>query len=186
MKFKLLIASIFTFVLFGCSGDPYEKYIGYWKMNDAKYPQVLQISKDGETYLLNNNVFQENDFAGNKKKPAVLKKSENQLSVENGMGSVTLGISADSKTLHAANKEYTKISESEFQIIKNEVDAEKLQKEKNKELCKALNNEYDSATKELENSSIGFSEKNEQRKTITNNFKEKAKEIPKCTIGLFW
>ena len=186
MKIKLLIASILSVFLLGCSGDPYEKYIGYWKKNDAKYPQVLQISKDGETYLLNNNVFQTTDFAGNKKKPSVLKKSENQLSVENGMGSTTLGLSGDSKTLHAANMEYTKISESEFEAIKSEVEAEKKQKETNTELCKKLNNEYDSATKELENAGLSFTEKGEKLKVIVAAFKEKAKDIPKCNIGLFW
>jgi hypothetical protein len=92
MKTRFIFAALTFIFLAGCSGDPYEKYIGYWKKNDAKYPQVLQIYKDGETYLLNHNVFQETDFAGNKKNAMVLKKSEDQLSVENGFGSATLGL----------------------------------------------------------------------------------------------
>ena len=186
MRIKLLIASILSIFLLGCSGDPYEKYLGYWKKNDTEYHQVLQISKDGETYLLNDNVFQETNFAGNKKKPSVLKKSENQLSIENGFGGVTLGISKDSKTLHAANMEYTKISPSEFETIKSEVEAERKQNEQNKVLCKTLNDEYSAATKEVDSSDLDLTEKGQKRKNVVDSFKEKAKAIPKCTIGLFW
>lgn len=186
MKIKFIIASILSFFLLGCSGDPYEKYIGYWKKKDSKHPQVLQISKDGETYLLNNNIFQETDFSGNKKKSAVLKKSENQLFVENGMGSATLGLSGDEKTLHIANMEYAKISQSELESIKSEVEENKIKKEKNKKLCEEINAEYKVATKELSESGIDYREKNEKNREITTVFKEKIKEITNCNIGIFW
>src|SRR5690606_33843468 len=98
----------------------------------------------------------------------------------------TLELSGDSKTLHAANMEYTKISESEFQAMKVEVEAEKKQKEKNKELCNTLNTEYKSAKEKMDSSALGYIEKSKSKSEIVTTFKEKAKEVPNCNIGLFW
>lgn len=186
MKTRFIFAALLITLLAGCLGDPYEKYIGYWKKNDTKYPQVLQIYKDGETYLLNHNVFQETDFRGNKKNAVVLKKSENQLSVENGFGSTTLGLSDDNKTLHAANMQYTKISSSEFDKLKSEIEVAKKQKEENKTLCAALNEEYKASKKGVDESELDYAVKGQANTALLSAFKEKAKEIPDCHIGLLW
>lgn len=122
MKFKLLTLITLLTALAGCSGDSYEKYTGHWKQVDSEPARVLQISRNGETYLLNSNVFMKTDFFGNKKKPVVLKKSEGQLSIATGLGNGVLGLSEDGNTLYMANKEYIKLTVSEFESIKSEVE----------------------------------------------------------------
>ncbi len=185
MKNKFTLITMLCFFLFGCGDDKYADYIGLWQMSDTSYPKVAKISKDGETYLLNENVLQEKDFFGHKKKSMVLKQSENQLSIENGLGSITLGISADGKTLHIANHEYTKIDEKKLNEIQSAIEKEKLEKEKNQGLCKALDEQYQQEKNTIMAGKYSFSEQRTKITELSKKLKEQSKSIPNCTL-FFW
>jgi len=186
MKSNAFFIILISIVLLGCSGDPYDKYVGYWQKKDVKHYEVLQINKDGETYLMNDNIFRETDAFGRKKNATVLKKSEGQFSVENGFGSIVLGLSEDGNTLHAASHTFVKISEDEISSILEKIAREKKDKEKNKTLCDALSSEYKEATAMLSQTDMGYKERNEKRKALNEATKEKAKTIPGCRPGFFW
>lgn len=178
MKIKLTLISALCFFLFGCGGDKYESYIGLWKMVDSSTPKIAKIYKDGETYLFDENIL-------NKNKPMVLKRADNQLSIENGFIRVTLGISADGKTLHVANQEYTKINEEKLNEIKSTIEKEKLEEQKNKELCKALGEKYKQEKRIITERKYDFLEENKKLVELNKKFEEQSKSIPRC-IPFLW
>ena len=54
---RIFLLTLLTFALTACS-KPYDKYIGYWQLEDTKYPKILEIRKeDKDTYLVNENIF---------------------------------------------------------------------------------------------------------------------------------
>ena len=186
MKLSALIAALTILFLMGCSGDPYDKYIGYWERKDVEHHEVLQVSRDGETYLMNDNILRETDMFGKPKKAMVLKKSEGQLSVENGLGSVMLGISEDGKTLRASNQEFRKITEDEVAVIQQKVAKETADFEKNKSLCEAITTEYQAASNAINQENLPLQDRTVKRKALQDATKEKAQAIPNCKPGFFW
>lgn len=186
MKFTTFLIIFSAITLLGCSGDPYDKYIGYWEKKDAKRHEILQISKDGETYLMNDNIFRETDAFGRKKNATVLKKSEGQFSVENGFGSIVLGLSEDGKTLHAANQSFVKISDDAVSTIREKIAQEKKESAEHKTLCDALAQEYKEANTALSQADLNYRDRTEKRKALNEATKEKAKAIPNCRPGFFW
>ena len=186
MKLASILTVFCAFTLFGCSGDPYDKYIGYWERNDVEHHEVLQVSRDGETYLMNDNILRETDMFGKPKKAIVLKKSEGQLSVENGLGSVMLGISEDGKTLRASNREFTKITDEEVAVIRQKVAKETADFEKNKSLCEAITDEYQAASNAINQENLPLQDRTAKRKALQDATKEKAQAIPNCKPGFFW
>jgi predicted nucleic acid-binding Zn-ribbon protein len=82
--------------------------------------------------------------------------------------------------------QYTRISSSEFEDLKAEVEAAKKQKEENKKLCSALNEEYKISKKGVDDSELDYAVKRQTNAALSKAFNEKAKEIPDCHIGLFW
>jgi len=57
-KYFISKAFLFISVLFllsACSEDPYEKYLGFWKLekeNKQGWVNTMQINKDGDSFLL--------------------------------------------------------------------------------------------------------------------------------------
>ena len=74
MKLASILTMFCAFTLFGRSGDPYDKYIGYWERKDVEHHEVLQVSRDGETYLMNDNILRETDIFGKPKKSDCIEK----------------------------------------------------------------------------------------------------------------
>ena len=61
---RVVLLSLITLVLTACS-KPYDKYVGYWQLEDTKYPKILEIRKeDKDTYLVNENIFRDTDLLG--------------------------------------------------------------------------------------------------------------------------
>jgi len=106
---KMLV--IVILVLSGCSNDPYEKYIGFWEKQDIKETVIMEIIKDGETILMNMNIFRN-------KKPQVLNKSEGKLSIASIFGTIQLGLSEDKNILHMERSNYKHLSKNEVEQIK--------------------------------------------------------------------
>jgi hypothetical protein len=169
-------------VLVGCSGDPYARYIGLWQLQDSPWPKVLEITKDGDTYLADENVLSTKDIFGNVKKPMVLKKSEGQLSVDTGLGSAELGLSEDENTLHAMDREYKRITSGELQTIQAKIEQDRVEAEKNKELCKTMNDDYVKEKSKLTAMYRDLSERTKQQRELGQKFLAKAKEIPSCAL----
>ena len=75
---RVVLLSLITLVLTACS-KPYDKYVGYWQLEDTKYPKILEIRKeDKDTYLVNENIFRDTDLLGKAKKETVLEKTEKE------------------------------------------------------------------------------------------------------------
>ncbi len=125
---KVLFLAIFL-LLSGCSGDPYKDYLGLWERTDQKRHEVMEISQDGETILMNDNILRETDFFGEKKRARVLKKNEGQLSIGTGLGSAQFGLSEDRNILRVADLEYKRIDSNRLKEIKAEVEKEKQERE---------------------------------------------------------
>jgi len=102
-------------MLSGCSGDPFENYLGLWESQDGRNV-VIEVSRDGESIIANVITY-------NKKETIVLTKSEGQLSLHGA----TLGLSEDKNTLRKYKKAYRRIDDNRFNHIKT---------------CNKLNEEY--------------------------------------------
>ncbi|MDC4801373.1 hypothetical protein NQ814_17720, partial [Acinetobacter baumannii] len=109
---RIFLLTLLALALTACS-KPYDKYIGYWQLEDTKYPKILEIRKeDKDTYLVNENIFRDTDFMGNSKKETVLEKTEKEgLGVNNGLTVIPFNLSDDGKTLRISDQKYVKISE---------------------------------------------------------------------------
>lgn len=179
--FRMVAFFVMAVALAGCGKDPYASYVGLWQRQGVDFPQVMQISKDGETYLVNDNILQAKDFFGNDKKPNVLTKSEGQLMGNNGLASFPLGLSEDQNTLHVEGQEYKRIAPDQLDKIKAKIESDRVAAEKNRELCKSLNNDYSEKIKKLQENK-NFSERMNQQRDLGQEFQAKAKEIPLCML----
>lgn len=186
MRIASLLLILASTAFFGCSRDPYDGYIGYWERKDAKRHEVLQISKDGDSLLMNDNILNETDAFGRPKKAMVLRKSEGQLSVENGFGAVILGLSEDGQTLRAANQEFGKVSEAHVEKLKEKIANDKAEFQKNKALCDEITKEHKDATNALNKEKLPIEELRKKRLELKDATIEKAKQVPKCQPGFFW
>lgn len=110
----ILILMFPLFFLVSCS-KPYEKYVGYWKLEGSKYNNITEISKNGDVYLFTQNIFNKNN------KPIAMEESKNELAINNGFLLINLKL-ADDSTMLIENEKYTKIPQSEVDEIKKNVD----------------------------------------------------------------
>ncbi len=123
----------------------------------------------------------------------VLKKSEGQLSINRGFGSVVqFGLSEDKDTLMVADQSYKRISINRLNEIKEDIKNKKEEREKNNALCSSLIEEY----KEKKNIIMGSYENNweiskEDRvvrdaklQELLDLYKPKEKTIPNCRAWL--
>ena len=173
---------ILVFMLAGCSGDPYENYLGYWEYQiDGVTKRAMSIKKDGDSILLDRNIF-------NKRKPDVLTKMDGQLSLH---GMVTLGLSKDGESLHYDRKTYNRISEKRVSEItiergekkaraKKEAELAKILRNKNKKLCNALHEEKINKLNNLSKHGYSNQEMSAKINSITSEYKVKLKAINKC------
>lgn len=179
-KLFLTLSSICIGLLLGaCSGNPHDKYLGYWQLEDSKYPKIMRIYKeDRKTYLVQENILNSKDFFGNKPKEQVLTPDGEQLGIDLGIGVVKFNLSEDGNTLRIEKNKYTRMKDSEAETIKAEA-------EKNAQLCQAAKEEYDSQIKAIQESGSSSQEQYAQRQRVRNEFKEKFKAIPACSAFIF-
>jgi len=113
---KTLLLLVLTLALAGCSNnDPFEDYLGLWELQDSgkKKEKVLEITRDGETLLINENVLRGG-------KPTVMKKSDGQLSVSAGFADFPLGLSENRDILRFADGTYKRIDVERLKEVKVE------------------------------------------------------------------
>ena len=130
---KIILLALLTITLVACS-KPYDKYIGYWQLEGTKYPKILEIRKeDKDTYLVNENIFRDEEF-GKAKKEQVLEKTDKELGVNNGLAVIPFNLSDDGKTLRIRDQKYTKIDENTAKAaVKNKHDCNELKIKYNQE-----------------------------------------------------
>ncbi|WP_332605158.1 hypothetical protein [Acinetobacter sp. ESBL14] len=168
---KIFFLILVTFALTACS-KPHDKYLGYWQLEDTKYPKILSIYKeDKETYLVNENILAEKDFFGNKKTGTVLEKKDKELGVNNGLTVIPFTLSSDGSTLRITNSKYIRITEAEAQTAL-----------KNKKACSDLRTQYLEESKSFNLFAKG-AEKTEQDQ-IKTRFLDMQKQIPDCQFHI--
>jgi len=116
---RLLLSVIPILLLTACSSsNNYSEYMGYWQQDDVKSnAKVAKIYQDGDTYLMDSNIYTDTSISGGKTAPAVLTANEGKLSWTTGMGAADLGLSENGETLYVANKTFTKIDEGKANEI---------------------------------------------------------------------
>ena len=158
---RLLLSVIPILLLTACSSSSnYSEYMGYWQQDDVKSnAKVAKIYQDGDTYLMDANIYTDKTTSVRNAAPAVLTANEDKLSWSTGMGSAELGLSDDGSTLYVANNTFTKIDEAKA----NEI-GEKLK------TCAELKDQYSTSINDIQLFSDGAAAEKEQ---ITAEFTEK-------------
>ena len=170
---RVVLLSLITLVLTACS-KPYDKYVGYWQLEDTKYPKILEIRKEvKDTYLVNENIFRATDLLGKAKKETVLEKTEKEeLGVNNGLTVIPFNLSDDGKTLRIRDQKYTKISEG---VAKTAL--------KNKKDCDELQTKFREETKSYGTPWSGTPEE-AKLKEVKSKYAQIQKNIPSCDFRI--
>ena len=125
---RIFFITLIVLALTACS-KPYDKYIGYWKLEDSSYSKILEIRKEAkETYLVNEDVLSAANLSGQNKKEMVLEQKDNQLGVNNGLTLIPFSLSEDGNSLRIRENKYIKITDNEAKTaMKNRQDCNQLE-----------------------------------------------------------
>lgn len=125
---RIFFLVLITFALTACS-KPYDKYIGYWKLEDSSYSKILEIRKEAkDTYLVNEDILNAANLSGQNKKELVLEQKDKQLGVNNGLTVIPFNLSDDGNSLRIRENKYIKITENEAKTaIKNRQECNQLE-----------------------------------------------------------
>lgn len=164
---RIFILTLLALTLTACS-KPHDKYIGYWQLQDTKYPKILEIRKeDKDTYLVNENIFRES------KKESVLDKTEEKLGVNNGLAVLPFNLSDDGEILRIRDQKYLKISEETAKAaVQNRID------------CNDLRTQYTEEKKPFDG--YFFNENPNQAKldAVKEKYKELQDKISECDLNI--
>ena len=185
MKFMYHIL-ILALLLTGCSRAGFDDYVGYWKQDDKDLPHIVNITKDNDNYFFADNILREKDFFGNKSKAIVLHKSDEQLVLQNGFGSLNMALSNSGKTLHVADKKFTRITLEQVEELKNELLTKQEKKAEAYQLCQDLKKQYNSESSEIIKLTQDREEREKKSSDLLSRYKEKANTIQDCTIHRGW
>jgi hypothetical protein len=178
------LSLLFIVLLFGCSRDPYRKYLGLWERTGKPGHLVLEIKRDGEVILLNHNaLFEQHDLFGRRKSPSVLAQNNGQLSIAGGFGGAPLGLSGDDDLL-VMDERYKRVEPQRLDELRAEIAAEEKAETENRERCKKLD-----AERHKERAAVPdkrWDEAVAKRQEIDARFQEQAKLIPDCHIYGAW
>ena len=171
---RIFLLTLLALALTACS-KPYDKYIGYWQLEDTKYPKILEIRKeDKDTYLVNENIFRDTDLLGKTKKETVLEKTEKEeLGVNNGLTVIPFNLSDDGKTLRIRDQKYVKISED---IAKTAV--------KNRKDCNDLKIKYTEEKKPFDGFFFNGNPNQAKLDAVKAKYKELQQKIPECDFNI--
>ena len=171
---RIILLAFLALALTACS-KPYDKYIGYWQLEDTKYPRILEIRKeDKDTYLVNENIFRDTDSLGKAKKETVLEKTEKEgLGANNGLTVIPFNLSDDGKTLRIRDQKYVKISED---IAKTAV--------KNRKDCNDLKVKYTEEKKPFDGFFFNGNPNQAKLDVVKTKYSELQKQIPECDFKI--
>lgn len=116
MKNLNLIAILL--LLCACAkSDDYKNYLGYWQEEDSRNKAIAEISKDGDTYLINRNIFREKDLIGKMIKPSVLIAKDGKLTLNQEIEMTPLSLSEDQQKLYFDSRTYTRVDNAKAPMI---------------------------------------------------------------------
>lgn len=153
MKHRHLIPLLFfgCCALAACPGDPYSDYVGLWEgkttasWNGKPRHHVMEISRQGDSYLLNHDALASNDGA------MLLSKNGGQLLV-GGAAGIPLAFGADTDTILYNRDTFRRITPERVarirENIKREEAAGKAREAQCRDTLAALSAEYEAVNKD--------------------------------------
>lgn len=167
MRFISILFMLFLIV--ACS-KPYEKYVGYWQLDGAAMPRIAAINKQGDVYLFNENILNEQS------KELAMEELKDELAINNGFTSISLKLINNDSTLMILNKKYTKITAAEVDQIKKDI-----------EDCKLLKASYkDDREPYVHKKFYGENPNKDKLDAVDNKYKELASKIPYCELSIWY
>lgn len=149
MFLNRLFVIFIAIIVSGC-GDPHGKFVGQWEKVSKSGNAVLEITNDGDTYLLNQNILNEGS------KPIVLTKTSDAFTLQG----FALGLAANGEELMVADSTYKKASPDRVKEMKDKKNKEDEARKQafldfenklnaNKDECQKLKDEFSQKDKEL-------------------------------------
>ncbi|MEE2025387.1 hypothetical protein [Alkalimonas mucilaginosa] len=130
LKPYFLMLSLFALLLLSaCSKNPYENFPGLWEQQVGQRVEVIEITQQGDTFLLNDGVLNADDQSNSNSKVTVLTKAEGQLTVSTGFGSITFAL-IDADTLIIADQRFKRITPDRVAEIKAELAQQALERQR--------------------------------------------------------
>ena len=184
----LWVSLMFCVATTGCSRDPYQKYLGLWERVGALGGhQVLELKRDGETIVFNDNVLVDRDFLDQPKQGRVLTQSEGRLSLETGFGGAAFGLSEGDEYLRVADQKFRRVEPKQLDEIRAKIVAEREEAEQNRARCKELDAQWDKDRAAVPSGGFAEAEKvTAKKREIFARYEEKAKAVPDCDLYFGW
>lgn len=205
--FQLVLCSFLLLV--GCSDNPYESYLGLWERQDSKRLEVIEITQQGDAFMLNNAVLKATTAANAERNLMVLAKVEGQLSFNNGLSNNYL-ILADQDTLNIANQRFKRITparveelkankalqdqerQKAMQQVKDQQAQERLAREaqmleraEERANCQQLLDQINADTAAIKQYGSNNAKWTAEYEKIKQKYTEKAKQYPNCKPAFF-
>lgn len=170
MKTKYFIFLVSVFLISCSKADQYESYLGEWKRTDTKTPEILSISMDGTTYLMDDDILTKTTFTGSQKTLTVLTVSDGNLVLSSPLGSSALRLSEDENKLYFSGKEYQRISSIDRDSIIS-----------NNDLCSSAKAAFvEESRKVSKDRSLGAAERQARLNEIQKERNDKVASIAGC------
>jgi hypothetical protein len=144
--------------------------------------QVLEIKRDGDTILIDDDVFVQHDMLGRPKQPTVMSQDNGRLSIATGLGNAPVGLSADNEFLHVADQKFRRSSPQGLAAIRAKIAAEKQTAEQNRARCGQLEAEYKMPESAEHTKRSDWSAVFAQREAVRKSYMEKQNAIPGCHV----
>ncbi|WP_092761917.1 hypothetical protein [Rhodoferax sp. OV413] len=160
-----------------CNADEHAGYIGIWQTT-GQPPKILEISRDGDTYLLTD--LRATELSGKKQAARALSKTGPQLTVNTGVGSVPLALSADKNTLYFDKWTFAKLPGTDAPRVKAELLSELQQRQSNRELCQTLGREVEQRGNDISRSNATAGSKLASTTALKKESIARADKIPDC------
>jgi hypothetical protein len=176
MKLVNILFAFCLIIFCSCSTEPYKDYIGLWEGNveslwDGKMKtKVLEISQNGESYLVNEDIL-------NKNKPILLSKKDGQFVLDTGIGTIPFAFGQNKNILLVSDRSYKRITHERVEEIKLEINKEKEKEAQKEVLCKTIINELNVETSKIDKQQdIDWKEKSELRDALYKKYQDQAKQ----------
>ena len=102
------LALITAVCLLAACGKSADDYVGYWREQQDRGEEILEIKKENGNYFAQE-LINQTDFFGSRKNAIVLTEKDSKLSINSGMGEMVFNLSDDRKTLYVGNQSYIKV-----------------------------------------------------------------------------
>jgi hypothetical protein len=175
---KYLAILLVPFFVIACSRDTHADYVGLWQVPGGGESKILEITKDGDSYLLDD--LRATDMLGKRTSPAVLTVNGPQLAFNFGLGSVPLAISGDKNTLRFDQWELTRVEQSKASEVKQTIVKVREQRESNRASCKALENEFKEKESAISRSGVSGSARMSNVAQLKREFIERTGKVSDC------